>query len=380
MTNLNSPENEDLPWVRKAQQYIADGRKARALKLLEKVIEYDMPLFAGDLAVLEDRRLAWLYRIALLREWGKTYEALAWACLECELNPGNVAALALKESLKESLTFHGNGPHSGKPARDVIDGIWKGVAGMREVKTLLERDVILPLKKPLIYSQFKVTPPNGVLFYGPPGCGKTFIAKKLAGILRLHFIDAKPSDLASTYVHGGQMKIRELFESAEKNAPTMIFLDELDALVPDRGGQYMGHHYKAEVNEFLVQLNDCWKRKILVIAATNLMEKIDPAILRPGRFDRKIFIGPPDLEARVEMLKLHIADRPQEKIDWLEMAQKCEYYTSAEIENVVNAAASLALREERRIAEEHLHRAMGENPPALSAEKVNKMKGKIGFL
>lgn len=130
MTNLNSPQSEDLPWVRKVQQYIADGQKARALKLLEKVIEYDMPLFAGDLAVLEDRRLAWLYRIALLREWGRTYEALAWACLECELNPGNVAALALKESLKESLTFHGNDPHLGKSAKDVIDGIWKGVGAL----------------------------------------------------------------------------------------------------------------------------------------------------------------------------------------------------------------------------------------------------------
>ncbi len=380
MTDLNSPENEDLPWVRKAQQYIADGRKARALKLLEKVIEYDMPLFACDSAVLEDRRLAWLYRISLLREWGRIYEALAWACLECELNPENVAAIALKESLKESLAFHGNDPQSGKPEKNVIDGIWKGVAGMREVKTLLERDVILPLKKPLIYSQFKVNPPNGVLFYGPPGCGKTFIAKKLASILRLHFIEAKPSDLASTYVHGGQMKIRELFESAGKNAPTMVFLDELDALVPNRGGQYIGHHYKAEVNEFLVQLNDCWKRKILVIAATNLLENIDPAILRPGRFDRKIFIGPPDLEARVEMLKLHMADRPQEKIDWLKTAQKCDYYTSAEIENVVNAAASLALREQTRIAEKHLLHAMRENPPALSAEKLSKMRAKIGFL
>ena len=380
MTNLESLQTEDYSWSRKVQKYLAQGQKARALKLLDRVIKYDMPLFAGDSAVMEDRRVAWLYRIALLREWRRNFEALAWTCLECELNPSNVAALALKESLKESLAFQGNDSRSEKPQKGVNTGIWKGVAGMREVKALLERDVILPLKKPLIYSQFKISPPNGVLFYGPPGCGKTFIAKKLAGILRLHFMETKPSDLASTYVHGGQKKIGELFDTAEKNAPTLIFLDELDALVPNRGGQYVGHHYKAEVNEFLVQFNDCWKRKILVVAATNLLENIDPAILRPGRFDRKIFIGPPDLEARAELLKLCMTDRPQEQLDWLELANKCEYYTSAEIENLVNVAASLAIRVGKRIGAEDLYQAMKENPPALSAEKIEKMRLRIGFL
>lgn len=270
---------------------------------------------------------------------------------------------------------------AGKKKRKMLKpDIWKGVAGMREVKALLERDVILPLKKPLIYSQFKINPPNGVLFYGPPGCGKTFIAQKLAGILKLNFIDNKPSDLASTYVHGGQKEIRALFDRAEKNAPTLLFLDELDALAPNRGDQYMGHHYKAEVNEFLVQLNDCSKRKILVIAATNLLDNIDPAILRPGRFDRKVFIGPPDLEARLELLNLCMADCPQKKMDWAGLAQACEYYTSAEIENVVNVAASLAVRKNRIMMESDLYQAMEENPPELSSEKIEKMRSRIGFL
>ena len=380
MTELDSLKTHDFSWSRKIQEYLGKNQKARALKLLERVIEYDMPLFEGDPVVLEDRRVAWLYRIALLREWGRPYEALAWTCLECEMNPSNVAALALKVSLKEALAGSAISSHGTKSRNTLNPDIWKGVAGMRDVKALLERDVILPLKKPLIYSQFKINPPNGVLFYGPPGCGKTFIARKLAGILKLHIIDAKPSDLASTYVHGGQKKIRALFDSAEENAPTLLFLDELDALAPNRGDQYMGHHYKAEVNEFLVQLNDCWKRKILVIAATNLLENIDPAILRPGRFDRKVFIGPPDLEARTELLKLCMADRPQEKMDWLELSRACEYYTMAEIENVVNVAASLAVRNNRIMIESDLLQAIEENPPALSLDKIEKMRSRIGFL
>jgi len=382
MTDLKSLQTDDFTWARKAQHYIASGQKARALRLLDRVIEYDMPLFGDDPTLQEGRRLAWLYRIALLREWGRLSEALAWTCLECELNPRNVAALALKESLKESLNLHGRDQGSDVKRRrsSVTPGIWQGVAGMREIKALLERDVILPLKDPELYKRFKVTLPRGVLFYGPPGCGKTFIARKLSEILDFNFTEAKPSDLASIYVHGGQKQIRGLFESAKKHAPALVFLDELDALVPNRAKQDLGHHYKSEVNEFLVQLSDCWKNRILVIAATNLIESIDPAILRPGRFDRKIFIGPPDLEARLEMLRLYMADRPQEKMEWLKLAEKCEFYTSAEIENVVNDAARLALQEVRPIRPDDLCQTMNENPPVLSSEKIEKMKSRIGFV
>ena len=109
----------------------------------------------------------------------------------------------------------------------VTPGIWQGVAGMREVKALLERDVILPLRNPELYERFKVNLPNGVLLSRPPGCGKTFIARKLSNILEIDFLEAKPSDLASIYVHGGQERIRALFDSAEKHAPALIFLDEL---------------------------------------------------------------------------------------------------------------------------------------------------------
>ena len=197
--NLKQARMAATPWLRKLERYLALGQKARALLLLEKVIGSDMPLFWDDPVIQEDRRFAWLCRIDLLREWGRLSEALAWTCLECELNPGNIEAQALKERLKKALHLRGKlteDPHKG-PEREPIEGMWSGVAGMREVKAILETAVILPIQSPDLYNQFKLRLPRGILFYGPPGCGKTFIARKLAEILRFNFIEAKPSDLGS---------------------------------------------------------------------------------------------------------------------------------------------------------------------------------------
>ena len=153
-----------------------------------------------------------------------------------------------------------------------------------------------------------------------------------------------------------------------------------DNNAPNRSEDSTSHHYSAEVNELLTQLNECAKSKILVVGATNLLEKIDPAILRPGRIDKKVFIGPPDLEARNELLKLYMSDRPQETVNWLKLAEGCEYYTAVEIEHVVNEAARLALAGSRHITEEDILKALVDNPPSLDSEKINKAISPIGFL
>ena len=351
---------------------IARGQFRRAMDILDEVIEDPLPLFQGEAWVIEERRLAWLYRIELLRESDRLTEALAWACLEVEISPANVAAVALKERLKREAGFLRRSAGAESPiagaARAKAKTAWSGVAGMRDLKAMLERDVILPLQEPEIYAHYRLSLPNGILLYGPRGCGKTFIARKLAAVAGFSFIEVKPGDLASIYVHGTQGKIAELFARAKKEAPCMLFFDELDAMVPNRGGSSVGHHYASEVNEFLVQLNEAGKNRILVIGATNLPDRIDSAVMRPGRLDKKFFVGPPDYEARFELLHPCMANRPQEDIDWHDCAQQLEDYTSAEIEFVVNEAARHALAQNRSIVTGDILQAAGDNPPAHSAE------------
>ena len=172
------------------------------------------------------------------------------------------------------------------------------IAGVSELKDTLYHDVIMPLKDKELYERYKVSAPNGMLLYGPPGCGKTFISRQFAEEIGFNFIELKPSDLASIYVHGTQEKIGQVFNEAREKAPTVLFIDELDAILPNREGD-LGQHYASEVNEFLAQMNECNKDGIFIIAATNRPEKIDPAILRTGRMDKVVYIAPPDYEVKI---------------------------------------------------------------------------------
>jgi transitional endoplasmic reticulum ATPase len=247
---------------------------------------------------------------------------------------------------------------------------------MRQLRAELEQGVIAPLLDPDLYRRYKVPLPNGILLYGPPGCGKTFIANKLAEIIGFDFFEIGPSDLASIYVHGGQKLIKALFDKAAASAPAMIFFDEFDALVPARDGG-AGHHYESEVNELLSQLNECASRQILVVAATNRAEKIDSAVLRPGRFDRHFYVGPPDLEARVELFRLYLAERPAVGIDYLNLADNSQNYTPVEIREVVNEAARAALSTRQPIGHDDIVRALSARPPLLKSEDL--VKRRIGF-
>jgi len=368
MTKISS-ENKHRPyWMYKVQKLILRGQKQQSLNILEKVIGSFLPLFADDPVMRHERRLAWLLRINLLREWGRNAEALAWICLECELNPNNVDAQALKKRMLQDLNL------ISRQTEEIIDPSlyfkWAGVAGMRLLKTQLEREVLYPIIEEELYLKYKVSLPNGILFHGPPGCGKTFITRKLARELKFHFLEIKPSDLASIYVHGSQEKIGDMFSEAEEKGPTVLFIDEIDAFVPKRGGNDVGHHYSSEVNEFLSQLNEAWIRKVLVVGATNNINNIDQAILRPGRFDRQIYIGLPDMEARQELFKLSLKDRPLGIIDHFTLAKISEGFTPAEIVLICDDAARQAIVERKPISMDFLITEIESKTPQFGDNNV----------
>jgi transitional endoplasmic reticulum ATPase len=246
------------------------------------------------------------------------------------------------------------------------------IAGMDELKELLYQDIILPLNDKELYEQYKVSIPNGMLLYGPPGCGKTFVAQKFAEEISYNYVELKPSDIASIYVHGTQEKIAQLFTEAKEKAPTIIFIDEVDAILPNREGN-LSQSYASEVNEFLAQMTECHQVGIFIIAATNRPEKIDPAILRTGRIDKVIYLAPPDLIGRKEMFKLHLKDRPTDKsIDIEKLAELTNFYVSSDIKYLVNEASRNALKERTRIKQEHLEEVIKSNPPSISERQLKK--------
>ena len=244
------------------------------------------------------------------------------------------------------------------------------VAGMRELKTLLRREVVDYVRNPERYRRYGLNLPNGILLYGPPGCGKTYIARLLAEELGHHFVEIVPSDLASPYIHETVTQIRAAFSEAAKQAPSVMFIDEFEAFVPPRG-DLGGHqqHKAAEVNEFLVQLNCCSEKKILVIAATNQPEKIDPAVRRAGRLDKHIYVGPPDPEARREMLSLHLEGRPvAPDLDLAALAAELDHYSASDLKFLVDQAARRALEADEDIGLASFRTAMRGITPSVRAE------------
>ena len=212
------------------------------------------------------------------------------------------------------------------------------VAGLDDLKERLQNEVIDLIKNPEKYSKLRVKIPNGLLLYGPPGCGKTFIAEKFAEEIGCNYMYIHCSDVASPYIHGGQEKIASVFEQAKSNAPTILFLDELDAMLADRSKHTNISEY-GEVNEFLTHLNNCADDKIFVIGATNNPKGIDSAALRSGRLDIKVYVPNPDEKCREALLKLYLKDIVVDDIDYNKLVNLTDGYVSRDICSLVNKAA-----------------------------------------
>lgn len=247
------------------------------------------------------------------------------------------------------------------------------VAGMEELKQQMREEVIEPLHNPEEYHRYGVTIPNGMLLYGPPGCGKTFFAKHFAEEVGFNFMCITPATLKSRYVNATQENIAKMFKEAEENAPTVIFIDEMNELVPNRDDGNVHEMSRSAVNEMLAQMDRTGEKGVFIIGATNYPNIIDPAILRAGRLDKKYYIGVPDIDARKALFKLYLERRPYDfGLDHQLLADMTQGYVSADIQLIVNDASRNALRLHSKITMGLLKDAISNTRPSLSANELSK--------
>lgn len=252
---------------------------------------------------------------------------------------------------------------------------FSNVAGLVEEKEELE-EVVDFLKNPQKYTSVGARIPKGLLLVGPPGTGKTLLAKAVAGEAGVPFFSISGSDFVEMFVGVGASRVRDLFEEAKKNSPCIVFIDEIDAVARRRGTGMGGGHDEREqtLNQLLVEMDGFGVNEgIIVMAATNRVDILDPAILRPGRFDRKVAVGRPDVKGREEILKVHSKEKPlSEDVDLHRVAQTTSGFTGADLENLMNEAAIISARDNRRfIKQRDIDRAFVK--VGIGAEKKSKV-------
>lgn len=251
---------------------------------------------------------------------------------------------------------------------------WNEVGGLKEVKQELMESVEWPLKKPEVFKKMGIKPPRGILLYGPPGCGKTLLARAVATESEANFISIKGPEIFSKWVGESEKAIREVFRKGRTAAPAIIFFDELDAIVPRRGLGYSDSGASERViSQLLTEIDGIESlQNVLVIAASNRPDILDPAVLRPGRFDRLIFVPSPDLDSLKEIFKIHAHSMPLSRDVVLdELARKLQGYSGADVEAICREAAMGALREDIDSTEVSLrdfNRAMERVGPSIAPE------------
>ena len=252
---------------------------------------------------------------------------------------------------------------------------FKDVAGLEEEKEELE-EVVDFLRQPQKYTSVGARIPKGLLLVGPPGTGKTLLAKAVAGEAGVPFFSISGSDFVEMFVGVGASRVRDLFEDAKKNSPCIVFIDEIDAVARRRGTGMGGGHDEREqtLNQLLVEMDGFGVNEgIIVMAATNRVDILDPAILRPGRFDRKVSVGRPDVKGRLDILKVHSKEKPlSDDVDLERVARTTAGFTGADLENLMNEAAIVTAREGRHyIRQEDIDKAFVK--VGIGAEKKSKV-------
>jgi len=258
---------------------------------------------------------------------------------------------------------------------------WADVGGLTDIKQELQEAVEWPIKKPEVFKRIGIRPPKGILLFGPPGCGKTMLARAVATESEANFISIKGPELFSKWVGESEKGIREVFRKGRSAAPSIIFFDELDSVAPRRGmGSDDGAASEHVISQLLTEMDGIEALvNVVVIGASNRPDMIDPAILRPGRFDRLIFVPPPDHATRLQILKIHTRNMPlAEGVDIDQITSQAAGYSGADLEAVCREAGLISLRrniETKSVTMEDFHDALEEVKPSITADMENWYKG-----
>jgi len=252
---------------------------------------------------------------------------------------------------------------------------WSQIGGLEDVKQELRQIVEWPLKYPWVFKKLGIRPPKGILLFGPPGCGKTLLAKAVATESGANFIAVRGPEILSKWVGESEKAIREIFRKARLYAPVVVFFDEIDAIAATRGSAGDTYVVERVVSQLLTEMDGITRLdNVVVIAATNRPDMIDPALLRPGRFEKLLYVPPPDFEARLDILRIHTATVPlAEDVDLYEIAKRTEGYSGADLEALVREAALSALREDINIDMvymRHFMKAFEKVKPSITSDMV----------
>ncbi len=252
---------------------------------------------------------------------------------------------------------------------------WRDVGGLKEVKETLKEIIEWPLKHPEAFKRMGIKPPKGVLLYGPPGSGKTLLAKAVANESGANFISVKGPEILTKWVGESERKVREIFKRAKQVAPTIIFFDEIDAIAPRRGLEIGTRVTENVVSMILTEMSGLEElHNVVVIAATNRPDIIDPALLRPGRFDVQILVPAPDEDARLEILKIHTRNMPLAKdVNLRDIAKKTQGYSGADLEALVREAGLFALRKDfnaKYVTKNDFARALKKVKPSITKDMI----------
>ncbi|UCD73279.1 MAG: CDC48 family AAA ATPase [Candidatus Bathyarchaeota archaeon] len=260
---------------------------------------------------------------------------------------------------------------------------WNDIGGLEEEKRLLREAVEIPLKDPDLFDEMGIRPPRGILLYGPPGSGKTMLAKAVATESEANFISIRGPELLSKWVGESEKGVREIFKKAREAAPCIVFFDEIDSIAPQRGSR-TGDSGVTErvVNQILTEIDGVVLLKdVVVVAATNRPDLLDPALLRPGRIDRIIYVGAPDEKARLQILKIHTRNMPlSHSVDLEQLAKILEGYTGADIESLCREAAMIAVRKDykaREVEWDHFEKALERIPPSVDQKAIQRFQSYV---